>query len=74
MAQKPRIKAPGHAAAYHVITRTNGAEYRLDDYMKQYFIKTLKKLKNLYYVSYCSYTILENHYTFIIGVFLHLIL
>ncbi|MFC1479593.1 transposase, partial [Planctomycetota bacterium] len=67
MSQKPRIKVPGHAAAYHVVTRTNGHEFRLDDYMKEHFIHTLKKLKSLYYVNYCGYSILENHYHLLVN-------
>jgi len=67
MSLQPRIKAPGHAIAYHAITRVNGAEYRLDDYMKQTFIKTLKKLRRLFYVHYCGFTILENHYHLLVN-------
>ena len=57
-----RIKVPAHAAVYHVITRTNARQFRLDDHMKQFFIFTLKRLKKLFFVSYPSFTILENHY------------
>lgn len=62
MAQKPRIKAPGHAAAYHVITRINSRDFRLNTYMRRRFVKTLKKLRNLFYVKYAGFSILSNHY------------
>ena len=34
----PRIKVPGHAAGYHVVTRVYGREFRIDGQMKEYFI------------------------------------
>ena len=67
MARKPRIKVPGHAAAYHVVTRTNGQEFRLDDYMKSYFIKTLSRLKDLFYLRYGSFTAMTNHYHILVN-------
>ena len=67
MALKPRIKAPGHAIAYHAITRVNGTEFRLNDHMKRKFLKTLKKLRTLFYVHYCGFTILENHYHLLVN-------
>jgi len=62
MPQLPRIKAPGHAAAYHVITRVNSRDYRLNSFMKKRFCKILRKLRTLFYVKYCGYSILSNHY------------
>jgi REP element-mobilizing transposase RayT len=62
MARSLRIKVPGHAAAYHVTTRVNGREYRLDQHMKERFINTLKRLKKLFYMRIASYTILDNHF------------
>ena len=62
MSLTPRIKISGEAAGYHVTMRTNGREYRLDDDMKKFFIKTLKRLKTLYYVHYYGFAVLDNHY------------
>jgi len=61
MARKPRIKAPGYAAAYHLISRTAGAEYWLDNHMKQTFIRKLVTLKELYFVQYPSFSSMTNH-------------
>jgi REP element-mobilizing transposase RayT len=61
MARRPRIKVPGHAAAYHVVTRTNGQEYRLDNRMKEIFITILKSLSTLYYTRYISWSVMDNH-------------
>lgn len=58
----PRIKVPGHAAAYHVVTRANGRQFKLGPELKQYFIERLRKLKVLYYIEYAAFTALENHY------------
>jgi hypothetical protein len=62
MARKPRIKVPGHAAVYHVVNRVAHKHHKLDTYMKNYFLELLGKLKNLYYVKYIGFTILNNHY------------
>ena len=62
MARKPRIKIPGHAAVYHVVNRVNHKRHKLDFEMKNYFLELLGKLKNLYYVRYAGFTILDNHY------------
>jgi len=67
MAQLPRIKAPGHAAAYHVITRVNSRDYRLNSYMKKRFCKILRKIRTLFYVKYCGYSILSNHYHLLVN-------
>ena len=61
MARRLRIKVPGHAAAYHVVTRTNGQEFRLDRHMKEFYIGTLQKLSRLYYARYCSWAVMDNH-------------
>jgi REP element-mobilizing transposase RayT len=61
MARGPRIKIPGHAAAYHVVTKTNGQEYRLDNHMKENFITTIKSLSTLYYTRYISWSVMDNH-------------
>ncbi|MFH1709396.1 MAG: transposase [Planctomycetota bacterium] len=58
----PRIKVPGHAAAYHVVTRANGRQFKLGPELKQYFIDLLRKLKGLYYIEYAAFTVLDNHY------------
>ena len=68
MAQKPRIKVPGHAASYHVITRVNSRDFRLNTYMKKKFVKTLRKLKDLFYVKYCGFVCLSNHYHILLNV------
>ena len=57
-----RIKVTGKYAGYHVLTRTNHREYRLDDHMKSFFIDTLKQLKHTYFCDVISYTILDSHY------------
>ena len=62
MAQKPRIKVPGHAAAYHVITRVNARDMRLSPYMRRQFVAILKKLRALFYIRIAGFCILSNHY------------
>jgi REP element-mobilizing transposase RayT len=52
--------------AYHVVTRVNSRDFRLDAGLKEKFVKHLKKLKSLYYVEYGAYTILDNHYHLIL--------
>ena len=39
--RQPRIKVPGQAAGYHIVTRVNNQEFRLDADMKQGFINYL---------------------------------
>lgn len=60
--RQPRIKIPGHAAGYHIVTRVNNRDFRLNGNMKQTFINYLYKLRNLYYVEYAAFSILDNHY------------
>ena len=62
MARRLRIKVPGHAAAYHVVSRTSQQDFLLDDHMKKTFIKKLKALKQLYYVRPISFAVLDNHF------------
>ncbi|MBI4737976.1 transposase, partial [Candidatus Woesearchaeota archaeon] len=67
MARIRRIKLPGcSVCAYHVVTRVHSKEFRLDDELKEKFIKHLKKLKGLYYVSVAAYSIMDNHYHIIL--------
>ena len=67
MARIRRIKLPGcTVAAYHVVTRVHSKDFRLDNSLKEKFLKHLKKLKTLYYVEYGSYTVLDNHYHLIL--------
>jgi len=61
MARRLRIKCPGHAGAYHVVSRTNGQEMRLDRHMKQVILDKLAELQTLFYSSIISYAILDNH-------------
>ena len=68
MPQKSRIKVPGNAASYHVITRTNSRDFRLNTYMKNKFVKILNKLRSLFYVRYAGYCILSNHYHLLLNV------
>jgi len=68
MARKPRIKAPGYAAAYHLISRTAGAEYWLNSHMRKTFISKLKGLKELYYIKYAAFSAMSNH-THLMAVF-----
>src|SRR4030042_4496220 len=67
MARHPRLKIPGHAAAYHIVTRTRGTQYLLDRTQKERFIQLLEKLKKLYYVQYAAYSILDNHYHLLVN-------
>lgn len=53
---------PGHAAGYHIVTRTRGQEYLFDARMKDYIIKLMHKLASLYYVEYGAFALLDNHY------------
>jgi len=62
MARRLRIKVPGHAAAYHVVSRASQQDFLLDDHMKEIFIKKLKTLKTLFYVRPISFAVLDNHF------------
>jgi len=61
MARRLRIKCPGHAGAYHIVSRTNGQDMRLDRHMKQVILDKLAELQTLFYSSIISYAILDNH-------------
>jgi len=61
MARRLRIKCPGHAGAYHIVSRTNGQEMRLDRHMKQVILDKIAELQTLFYSSIISYAILDNH-------------
>ena len=62
-----RIKMPGcKAAAYHVVTRVNARQYRLEEGLQEKFVKHLKKLKMLYFVEYGAYCVLSSHYHLIL--------
>jgi len=61
MARRLRIKCPGHAGAYHIVSRTNGQEMRLDSYIKSIIINKMTELQALFYSSVISYAILDNH-------------
>lgn len=67
MARHPRIKIPGHAAGYHIVSRVRGRQHLLDEHLKQHFIKLLHTLKTLYYVNIISYSILDNHYHLLVN-------
>ncbi|MFH1706357.1 MAG: transposase [Planctomycetota bacterium] len=67
MARMKRIKMPGcKVAAYHVVTRVNARQYRLEDGLQEKFVKHLKKLKMLYFVEYGAYCVLSSHYHLIL--------
>ncbi|MFH1708458.1 MAG: transposase [Planctomycetota bacterium] len=67
MARIPRIKLPGcTVAAYHVVSRVHGKDYRLDASLKEKFVKHLKKLAGLYYCRVGAFSVLDNHYHLIL--------
>ena len=67
MARIPRIKLPGcSVCCYHVVTRVNAKDFRLDNGLKEKFVKHLKKLKALFFVEYGAYTVMDNHYHLIL--------
>ena len=67
MARQPRMKVHGKQGNYHIVSRVRGRDFLLDDHMKKYFISTLKRLKELFYVRYIAFCPLENHYHLLLG-------
>jgi len=67
MARRLRIKCPGHAGNYHVITRTNGQDFKLDDHMKDAFVTIIKRLQRLWYIRYVAFTVMTNHYHMLVN-------
>ena len=67
MARRPRIKVPGHAAAYHVVSRTSQQGYLLDNTMKDIFIEKLIDMKSLFFCHPVSFCVLDSHFHIMIS-------
>ena len=69
MARQARAKMPGAACCYHVVSRANGQEFKLDEgNMKDVFMKYLKKLtQKLFYARIVSFTCLSNHFHLVVN-------
>ena len=61
MARRPRIKIQSRAAAYHVVSRVNNKDFRLDTHMKQAFINILQKISYLFDARYAAWSAMDNH-------------
>lgn len=67
MARRPRLKVKGKQGSFHVVTRTRGRDFLLDDRMKSFFVHALRKLQRLFYVRYSHFCCLSNHYHILLG-------
>jgi putative transposase len=68
MPRMTRIKLadPGNGY-YHVISRSVLKSFLLDDQKKDYFVKLLRKLSQVYFVRTVTFSVLSNHFHLIIG-------
>ena len=67
MAQTPRLKIHGDAGHYHVVTRVNAGQFRLQPAQKHFFVHLLTRLRTLYYARIGAYCVLDNHYHLLVG-------
>jgi len=61
MARRPRIKVKSRAAAYHVVSRVNNKDFRLDSHMKRTYVNILKKISYLFDARYAAWSAMDNH-------------
>ena len=62
MGRNKRIKIRGRKAGFHLITRVHKREHLLNDHMKNFFVQTLRRLNELFFVEISNWAVLENHF------------
>jgi len=66
MARLGRIKLEGHDAYYHIMSRTVGQEFLLQNNEKDKFVEMMFSLSRLFFIKIIGFSVMSNHFHILI--------
>jgi len=66
MPRGSRLKVRGEEAYYHIISRTVGQEFYLNDLEKEKLLSIIKRYTRLYFMKVIGFCIMSNHFNLLI--------